>query len=171
VKRIQAEPERVTLDFRPLLPIKYNSIGQKLQMLSFGPPMTSSLVINVAEVQKNSPVIDLSTPFGLERIKIEHVTIDPGQSYTQTIPPKCNHFCYVLSGAGSLVIPGENDDPSLKADDCFSFPSHVDERLYTVHVSGDQIMNLLTFTDVPNAEALALVSHIIDTRDESYAQL
>jgi hypothetical protein len=128
--------------------------------------MTSSLVINIAEVQKNGPIIDLSTPFSLERIKIEHVTIEPGQSYTQTIPPKCNHFCYVLSGAGSLLTPGENEDPALKVDDCFSFPSHVNERLYTVHVSGDQIMNLLTFTDVPNPEALALVSRMMTIHDE-----
>jgi hypothetical protein len=121
--------------------------------------MSSSLVISVPEDQKTDSVTDLSTPFDLERIKIEYICLQPGQSHKQTIPPRCNHFCYVITGTGSLLTSDENEDPALlKVDDCFSFPSHINECRYTVHVSSEKSLSLITFTDVPNPEAIALVS-------------
>jgi hypothetical protein len=119
----------------------------------------SSLVIGVPEDQKTDSVTDLSTPFDLERIKIEYICLQPGQSHKQIIPPRCNHFCYVIAGTGSLLTSDENEDPALlKVDDCFSFPSHINECRYAVHVSSEKSLSLITFTDVPNPEAIALVS-------------
>ncbi|PVF94457.1 hypothetical protein CPB86DRAFT_828600 [Serendipita vermifera] len=116
--------------------------------------MNSSLVLNVDEQRHTGLIKDLSTPFGFERIKIEYVTLDPDQSHKQIIPSKRNHFCYVVSGTGSLLTSGKDEEPALlKVDDCFSFPSHVDERTYTIHVSGGQKMNLLTFIDVQDSSA------------------
>ncbi|PVF94456.1 hypothetical protein CPB86DRAFT_789030 [Serendipita vermifera] len=119
--------------------------------------MSSSLVINALEDQINNSIIDLSTPFGLERIKIEYTYLKPSQSHEQTITPRCNHFCYVVSGAGSLLSSYEIKDPVLlKVDDCFSFPSHVVEVRYVVRASSEESMGLLTFTGVPNPDAIAL---------------
>jgi uncharacterized cupin superfamily protein len=118
-----------------------------------------SLVISVTEDQESNSITDLSTPFGLERIQIEYVSLLSSQSHSKSIPPRCNHFCYVVSGTGSLLLSDQNQVPAfLKVDDCFSFPSHVDGSTYTLQTSTEESIGLLTFTDAPTTDAVALVS-------------
>jgi hypothetical protein len=100
--------------------------------------MQEPTIINVfdnSQGSKDIHIIDLASPFSLDRIKADYITIPAGISKKLTVPPKRNHFCYLLSGSGQLEVA--NHKLPLTKDDCFSFAESDNERVYTLLASDE----------------------------------
>ncbi|PVF91621.1 hypothetical protein CPB86DRAFT_745420 [Serendipita vermifera] len=109
--------------------------------------MQEPTIINVFNNSQGGDTIDLTSPFNLDRIKAEYITLSKGSSKQFTVPAKRNHFFYLINGSGQLETSGHK--LSLAKDDCFSVAESDKERVYTLVAAaeGDSI-NVLVIQDV-----------------------
>ncbi|PVF94458.1 hypothetical protein CPB86DRAFT_740557 [Serendipita vermifera] len=92
-------------------------------------------------------VFDLASPFNLDRIRAEYVTLGRETSKQIRIPPNKNHLCYIITGNGHLE--SDNRHLELAKDSCFSFAASNQERTYILVSSTDQdAMGVLVLEDI-----------------------
>jgi hypothetical protein len=134
--------------------------------------MQEPTIINVFDSSQGSKdihTIDLASPFSLDRIKADYITIPAGSSKKLTVPPKRNHFFYLISGGGQLEV--SNHKLPLTKDDCFSFAESDHERVYSLLASDEGTgANFLVIQDTKDRNSAKKVAvSLLDSRGRSDA--
>jgi uncharacterized cupin superfamily protein len=127
-----------------------------------------SLVVNafqqlsqqLSHASGNQAGVDLATPFGLSRIKINYFQVSHRETWSSKDHANTNQFCYIIKGKGVLRMNGDGQDErkDLKKDDCFSFPSQVSERIYILETTNPlEELGVIVFADLDTSDRAVTV--------------